>query len=294
MVDVALLTCAHLLEHDPHDFRVSQVFYEESLLLDYFRRQGVVAERVDWADRSVDWSRVGCALFRSTWNYLENMSQFDAWLDHARGKTRLSNSSDVVRWNLDKRYLEELERAGAAVVPSAFYDRGSATGVDDIFARLGCDEIVLKPRASAGGLDTYRLTRSDAAAFDEKLRDLLSRKPMMAQPFQASILKDGELSLIVIAGQFTHAVRKVARDGEFRIQDDHGGYAVPHAASAEEKAFAEAVVRACPFPLQYARVDVVYDALGALALMEVELFEPELFFRFDRTAAEALAQSVIA
>ncbi|MCB1720245.1 MAG: ATP-grasp domain-containing protein [Alphaproteobacteria bacterium] len=293
MIDVAILTYEKLLNPDPHSFYVSQALYEESLMLDYFKRNGIKAERIDWADRSVDWSRIGCAVFRSTWDYQDRLDQFEAWLEHVKNKTRLVNSYDVIKWNLDKRYLSELDAAGIKTVPTLFIERQTQSSMDRLFAHFEADELVIKPAVSAGGIDTYRVSKSEANEFEYKFQELLSAKTMMAQPFQHSILDQGELSLIVINGQFTHAARKVVKAGEFRVQDDYGGYTLPHAANDEEKNFAEKVVKACPKQLYYARVDVVYNDRNALSVMEVELFEPDLFFRFDRSAAEKFAKAIL-
>ena len=114
----------------------------------------------------------------------------------------------------------------------------------------------------------------------------------MLQPFQRVILDSGELSLMVIGGRHTHAVRKVAQPDDFRVQDDHGGTVHPYAPTADEIAFAERAVAACdPAPV-YARVDMLHDNDGALAVMELELVEPELFMRLHPPAAEALADRI--
>ena len=114
----------------------------------------------------------------------------------------------------------------------------------------------------------------------------------MVQRFEPAIVAEGELSLIVIDGRTTHAIRKTARAGDFRVQDDHGGTVHPYAPSAEECAFAEAAVAACPSQPLYARVDFVRDAVGGFRLMELELVEPELFFRFHPPAAAVLARAL--
>ena len=98
--------------------------------------------------------------------------------------------------------------------------------------------------------------------------------------------------MIVIDGQCTHAVRKVPKAGDFRVQDDHGGVVMAHTASEEERLFAERAVAACPALPLYARVDVVRDDCGQLCLMELELIEPELFLRFYTPAAWCLAQAI--
>ena len=43
----------------------------------------------------------------------------------------------------------------------------------------------------------------------------------------------------------------------------------------------------------FARVDLVWDNNGELALSELELIEPELWFRFNAEAADELAEGII-
>lgn len=49
---------------------------------------------------------------------------------------------------------------------------------------------------------------------------------------------------------------------------------------------------AVPFDVLYARVDMVRDNHGQLAIMELEMIEPELFFRFQAEAATKLAAGI--
>jgi len=76
------------------------------------------------------------------------------------------------------------------------------------------------------------------------------------------------------------------------VQDDYGGTIHLYAPSPEEIAFAEKAVKACsPVPL-YARVDVIWDNNNELAIIELELIEPELWFRKNDKAADLLAEGV--
>ena len=52
------------------------------------------------------------------------------------------------------------------------------------------------------------------------------------------------------------------------------------------------VRRSCAVFDAYARIDVMGEASDH-RLMELELIEPELFFRFDTTVADRLAQHVL-
>ena len=100
-----------------------------------------------------------------------------------------------------------------------------------------------------------------------------------------------EISLI-IAGEYTHAVKKIAKKGDFRVQDDHGGTVEKYEATSEEIKFAEKCIENCPFSPIYARVDIVYDNNNQPSLSELELIEPELWFRNNPNSAEMLANEI--
>ena len=82
--------------------------------------------------------------------------------------------------------------------------------------------------------------------------------------------------------------------GDFRVQDDFGGTVHPYHASAEEIRYAEEVIKASPYNPVYARVDALWDNSGELALAELELIEPELWFREDEHSASRFASALSA
>ena len=114
----------------------------------------------------------------------------------------------------------------------------------------------------------------------------------MLQEFQHNIVEEGEISMMVFNGDFTHAVLKVAKQGDFRVQDDFGGSVHDFKPSEKEIEFAEKVVNAVPELPIYARVDIFKDNDGNWALAELEIFEPELWFRRNPQAAVVLAQTI--
>jgi glutathione synthase/RimK-type ligase-like ATP-grasp enzyme len=115
---------------------------------------------------------------------------------------------------------------------------------------------------------------------------------MLLQPFVDDVLVGGELSAVVIDGVLTHAVRKRAKEGDFRVQDDFGGTVERAEPTSDERVAAERAVAAChPAPL-YARVDLVRGPQGEQWVSELELLEPELFLRFCPGAAERLGAAL--
>ena len=123
-------------------------------------------------------------------------------------------------------------------------------------------------------------------------KELISSESMMLQPFQYNIVSKGEISMMVFNGQFTHAILKKAKAGEFRVQDDFGGSVHHYAPTDEEIQFVEASVKACIELPIYARVDIFGDNDGNIALSELELIEPELWFRHHPEAAKLIAKAI--
>lgn len=297
---IALLTeqrfAAHAAPRD--DWYLANVLHEDHLLQAALLRRGIASRRVDWSRPDVDWSRFDGAVFRSTWDYSRRFGEFQAWLDRAAGLLPLCNPLPVIRWNADKHYLADLAAAGIPVVPTRFLERGTDAPLSALLAESGWPEAVLKPCVSGGARHTYRVNPGNAAALDPLLRGLLREEAFLLQPFQHEVLTGGEDTLMVMGGRYTHAVRKRPRAGDFRVQDDHGGSVERLRPDAERVDLAEQAMAACPPALAatapaYGRVDLVRGNDGRLAVMELELFEPELWLRQHPPAAEAMADAVL-
>jgi glutathione synthase/RimK-type ligase-like ATP-grasp enzyme len=292
-VDVALLTDGRYERPTGSvGVYVRNILDEDALVVQGLASRGLSSVRVDWARSEFDWAGVACAVFRTTWDYFHRFAEFSAWLDRVATLTPLVNPIGLVRWNLDKHYLLDLRDRGIRIVPTHFVEVGARTSLAQAVEICGWTEAVLKPAVSGAGRHTYRFDRARVGEHEHVFAELLRAEAWMVQPFQREITHSGELTLVVIGGRCTHAVRKIARAGEFRVQNDHGGTVHPHAPTREEAALAERVVAACSPTPAYARVDVVVDNDGQLAVMELELIEPELFLRFHPPAADALAEEV--
>lgn len=292
MIDVAILTQRTYLQLDNNDPYQCQIALEEAWLAQALRRLGLTVQRLAWDDPQQDWSQVRGAVFRSTWDYSERQAEFEAWLDQVALTTLLFNRYDLIRWNMDKHYLRDLAEQGVAIVPSVFLQPRQPVDLVVLAQRFGWQELVIKPTVSAGARGALRFGLSQAATAQQALDQALASEAMLVQPFLPSVLSQGELSLILMAGKLSHAIRKTPRDGDFRVQDDHGGQVHAHTPSNDEIAFAESAVAACVVTPLYARVDVLRDEANRLRLIELELIEPELFFRFNPAAAITLAQHI--
>jgi glutathione synthase/RimK-type ligase-like ATP-grasp enzyme len=291
-VDVVILTESRYENPASVDWYIENILFEDNLLRQELAQLGLRVERVAWARPDFDWSQAKAAVFRSTWDYFHRFAEFTAWLDQVTPLLQLINPASLIRWNCDKHYLLDLEARGVHCVPGCLVEAGDQRTLAELLAELRCSEAILKPAVGGAGRHIHRVQASDLSEHGLIFRELIGAEAMLIQPFQNNVLTEGEISLVIIGGRFTHAVRKRGKPGDFRVHDDYGGTVHPHEATPEEIDFAERAVAACqPAPL-YARVDLIRDNAGRLAIMELELIEPELFFRFQPTAAKLLAEKI--
>ncbi len=233
-----------------------------------FADLGMDVVDVAWDDADARWSDFGAAIIGTTWDYWDRLDEFLATLERIGTETYLFNPVDVVRWNIRKTYLRELESRGAPTIPTAWLDRVTPEALADARISLGSDDIVLKRQVGAGAHGQHRLGPSDA------LPDM--PHPMMVQAFLPAIRTEGEYSFIFIDGAFSHALLKRPTGGDYRIQSSYGGTEVTITPSPADLAAAQSIIDLVDAHPLYARVDMVRSG-DRLRLMEVEVTEPYLY-----------------
>lgn len=209
----------------------------------------------------------------TAWDYMEKREAFLARLVEVDAATTLLNPLEVLRWNLDKRYLAELDARGAPVVPSLLRERADAEAVAAAHARFDCDELVVKPLVGAGAWRQARVRRGEPLPSAEELPPAEA----LLQPFLPSVAEHGELSLVFVGGECSHAVRKLPAAGDYRVQSMYGAREVAHTPSERELACARRALACVDAELLYARVDMLPGLDGELLVMELELVEPYLY-----------------
>ncbi|WP_420122745.1 ATP-grasp domain-containing protein [Nakamurella sp.] len=270
---------------------------DEAFLLPALRAAGADPAVVVWDDRAVDWAAFDVVVLRSTWDYTMRRDEFLTWVAATDAVTRLRNRPGVVRWNSDKVYLRDLAGYGLPVVPTEFLSPGDRPALPDGVP------FVVKPTVSAGSRNTARYAPGEQDVARDHARRLLDRgRTVMVQPYVASVDERGETALVFLGGRYSHAVTKDALlvPGERATEDKLFATEKLHAVqpSAAERAVADAVLDAIPFPrdeLLYARVDLVLGADGEPAVLELELVEPSLMLpQAPPEAAGVLARTIVA
>jgi glutathione synthase/RimK-type ligase-like ATP-grasp enzyme len=278
---------AFLTLEDAADFVI-----DDHLAVAELQRRGWDAAEVPWSVPT-DWSTYDVVLIRSTWDYAQRSDEF---LDTLRAieasGAQLENPVRVVEWNIDKCYLRELEARGVPVVPSVWGSGGTASVFNSLFTTLQDREIVLKPNISGGAKDTFRLHAPLSDVMLQQLVDIFDGRDWFAQPFVRAVVTEGEYSLFYFDGRYSHAIQKVPKPGDFRVQEEHGGEIIAITATPELQRVAERVLASiAPVPFQ-ARIDLIRLDDGRLALMEAELIEPSLYLRMDAGAPARFADAI--
>jgi glutathione synthase/RimK-type ligase-like ATP-grasp enzyme len=280
MSRVAFVTCAQL----------RNLSADDRLALDVLSARGHDVSAVVWNETATPWQSFDLVVLRSCWDYHRRPREFVHWLDQLEGQhVRLQNSIAIARWNMEKTYLRDLQEADVPVVPTYWLEPGTFQSLDALRRETGWSDIVFKPAISATAWRLWR-ARSEDAEVTDAARHAFDEHLFLAQPFMREI-EQGEWSLVLFDGQFSHAVLKQARPGDFRVQNDFGGRSkavVAPAGYLESAARILATLPECPL---YARVDGVATLQG-FVLLELELLEPTLFLAEHAEAARSFADAI--
>ena len=270
---------------------------DDRLLAASLRERGARTTAVVWSDPDIDWSAFDAIVVRSCWDYFLRADEFFQWLSHLEcSGAHVLNPARTLRWNAEKTYLRELDSAGIPVVPTHWMALGATESLTALRRRTGWSELVVKPAISGSAHETWRSSPGEEHRDDERLAAMTAAGCVLVQPLVDVIADDGEWSLVFIDGEYSHAVLKRPRSGDFRVQIEHGGSVASAEPGATLVAQARAALRAATAEgaeMLYARVDgcVVDDEL---LLMELELIEPVLFLGTSPGAADRLADAVLA
>ncbi len=225
------------------------------------------------------------------WDYQDRASDFLNRMEALNNVAPVLNPPDLIRWNLRKTYLRELEQAGARIPPTLWSDKSGPSVLTRAFDHFDTETIVVKHQIGAGAVGLVKLDRAD---LDDPGAPRPLPGPILIQPFLDSLPSEGELSFIFFDGSLAHALLKKPKPGDFRSQGEYGATETRLTPSDADRAAAEQALAAVPgdhAPL-YARVDLARLEDGALAVMEIELIEPQLYFNVAPDSADAFAAAI--
>lgn len=234
---------------------------------------------VSWSDAKINWADYDAAVLRTTWDYTQKRDLFLATLEKIKNAgCKVYNPIDIITWNSHKSYMKDLKKSGVSIIESYFLDEETGATLD---SKLTDDRnYVLKPIVGASAESIKILSKKDLIA---NVLKLTMPEDWFIQPFMPEVL-EGERSIFYFNSKFSHACKKVPKDGDFRVQEEHGGLITSYIPESLELEFAEMALKAIGQNLLYSRIDFLKTKSGP-QLIELELIEPSLYFRTDSQSA---------
>ena len=279
--------CAFLTLDETGDFVIDDEHAIEPL-----SELGWLVSTVSWRQTHRPWSDFDAVIIRSTWDYWNDVPAFLDTLDKIDMETRLANRLDLVRWNLAKTYMRDLQRQGVGIVPTLWANSLDTGFFADFQSQLGVDEIVVKPVVGANGEDAFRVSKDCTPERLESIAARFINRDCMIQPFMPNIISEGEYSLFFFSGQYSHAILKIPAESEFRSQEERGAEILSVVPQAKLLLRArQAMETLSPAPL-YARIDFIRNAVDDFLVMELELIEPSLYLRMAPQAPSRFAAAI--
>ncbi len=274
-----------------------QLITDDLLAIPHLAQRSINTNVVIWDETHISKIKNFDALiFRSCWNYHEKYQQFLDFLSQVESlKIPVFNSIEAIRWNLNKKHIIEFE--GHVSVPKTHFLQAGQMFSQQILKMFLRDwpsnYVVVKPAVSLNGYDTYLIEVAEFKKIESTVQAILKTRDVLIQEYIPEIKTSGEVSLVYFNKKFSHAVRKRAAHGEFRIHAEYGGTREKLNPSAETLKYGDEVLKLVKDDLLYARVDLVESKDGP-KLIELEITDPMLYLQNNdqapKTWANAIAQ----
>ena len=97
-------------------------------LVEALQRAGAEVGVEDWDDASVDWASYEVAVLRSTWDYMDRLDEFLAWLDRAAAQGPQGKEMFISRQKMGR--LGTAEEIASMAVYLGSDESAFTTGVD--------------------------------------------------------------------------------------------------------------------------------------------------------------------
>lgn len=262
----------------------------DGLLIEPLQKLDWQAETVSWKSKNANWKDYDCVIVRSTWDYQDSPKEFIQILEEINSQTRLENNLEILKWNMDKKYLRDLEKENIKIVSSIWREKFNNNELEHYFDLLNTDEIIIKPTVSASAFNTFRINRSNIDTHISILDTTFNSRPFLVQSFEKNIIDEGEFSLFYFGGKYSHTILKIPKQNDFRVQEEHGGFLKLVEPELLMKVRAEEILDKLTHKLLYARIDLVRTTDNDFALMELELIEPSLYFNLDPESPKRFAK----
>jgi len=259
---------------------------EDIFLRESFISRGVPSEILTLKDIVKISKASDIVILKSIWGYHTDFKRFLEQVSSLKKKkVQLVNDYDFVRWNIYKhKYLNELKKS--SIIPTSFLHIGKVKKTAEIAGMLSeagrvfnTDMLVIKPSVSASGYLTYAYDVRKAD--DVIVKSLYANKHLdfIVQAFKPSIAK-GEISAIVINGNLLYGINRFPGVLSYKREAAYIKLAdMPISIKKELKLLKDFFMEKFGALPKICRVDFIEATIGH-EILEVELIDPDLFFRY--------------
>lgn len=268
------------------------------------RKRGIDVSVSVWDDPSVEWADAGLCVVLSISDFADRPDEFFAW---ANSVPRLLNNPQVLQWNSDKHYLQELEDRGMPTIETTWLEPEANLSKHQVHTRMPAGgDFVVKSALSSNRHTTGRYTSTDATSRSRAIQHakaiLDSGRAALVQRYLHSVDNRGEISLVYFNGLLTYAV---AKDPELQTRSDlklpAKDRASIHSISTEERFLGEDVRHALHGAISdltgrdqmllYCRIDIIRTEKG-FKVLEVNLMDVTLYVSAHPKALDAFANAI--
>ena len=299
MVDVFLVSCDFIEELG--------IDTETSILREALERRGIKTSLVTWEDESVDWGEAALAVNRIVTTYMFLPGEFLGWAKKVEKTTPLWNPSPVLEWNIHKKYLLELQEKGVSVPETMLIEQNTDHTIEEILDAVPWDDVVLKSSVGEGsaGLRRFKKDSPDLEEhfwrlnrdgyqqvydFSDRVFEYPARDTLI-QRYVPEIMTRGEVSLFYFGGNYSHAVLKMPRRGDFRAHSVWGAEVTHYSASERDVQTGFDSLDVVGHGVEFARIDMI-PVEPEPTVIEVELIDPYFFFEFASGTVDLYADHI--
>lgn len=226
----------------------------------------------DWKNyKNIDPSLYDKILIFETWDYHYKIKQFTYMIDKFNHK--LINNYNILKWNMNKKYLLDLEKREINIVPSIISKNINKKDLDKFDYKS--DFFIIKPIYGGSSKDVLYKNIND---LDNTMK---FNYEMIIQPYIKGI-SNGEYSLIYYGLNFSHMIVKKFQNINDKILK-YNNRMIERVSNDNQyydslKSFSINVLKKLNILPNYARIDLIIDD-GIIYLLELELIDPNLFYQ---------------
>lgn len=259
---------------------------EDVYIRDVYRNKGFSCEIVTLKNIVKISKPFDVVILKSIWGYHLHYREFLKQISMLKKKNiKLINAYDYIFWNIDKyKYLHELKHMNT--VPTkllSFKDTKKASEIRNIIVQinktLNTDTLVIKPCISESGYLTFKYDKTKDNKAIIALLQQNKQLNFIAQPYRPDILT-GELSVVIINGIPLYGVKRFPGIFSEKLDPVYIRFiSLPRVIKKEIDTLKVFFLKKFGVPPNICRVDFLKLSTG-YEILEVELIDPDLFFRY--------------